>query len=151
MDKYYITAELDRAATKSEDAEIGVKGAQVYVGRVKAIIEASTWQEAMERGKEKITKMLKPGIKAINWGWMPIRDAEKMGDADIYKRTPTAGSLVFFRGMSGMTQRQLAEKSGVNIRQIQRVESGTSTAANLTAKNLIAIADALGADPHDLI
>lgn len=51
----------------------------------------------------------------------------------------------------GLTQRQLSELSGVNIRQIQRVESGVSQAGNLTAKNLIAIADALGVDPHKLI
>ena len=50
-----------------------------------------------------------------------------------------------------MTQQQLADQSGVNIRQIQRVESGASQAGNLTAKNLIAIADALGIDPHELI
>lgn len=50
-----------------------------------------------------------------------------------------------------ITQQQLADESGVNIRQIQRVESGESLAGNLTARNLIAIADALGVDPHSLI
>ena len=51
----------------------------------------------------------------------------------------------------GMTQAQLAEASGVNIRQIQRVESGSSTESNMTAKNLLAMADALGVDPHILL
>lgn len=55
------------------------------------------------------------------------------------------------RKAARMTQQQLADQSGVNIRQIQRVESGASQAGNLTAKNLIAIADALGIDPHELI
>ena len=55
------------------------------------------------------------------------------------------------RKSAGLTQRQLSELSGVNIRQIQRVESGASQASNLTAKNLIAIADALGVDPRELI
>lgn len=55
------------------------------------------------------------------------------------------------RKSAGLTQRQLSELSGVNIRQIQRVESGASQAGNLTAKNLIAIADALGVDPRELI
>ncbi len=55
------------------------------------------------------------------------------------------------RVAAGMTQQQLADKSGVNIRQIQRVESGSSAAENLTAKNFLAIADALGVDPHELI
>lgn len=50
-----------------------------------------------------------------------------------------------------LTQRQLADASGVNIRQIQYVESGKAKAGNMTAKNLLAIADALGVDPRSII
>ncbi len=50
-----------------------------------------------------------------------------------------------------LTQQQLADVSGVNVRQIQRVELGESEAGNLTARNILALADALGVDPHDLI
>lgn len=56
-----------------------------------------------------------------------------------------------YRLAAGLTQQQLADRSGVNIRQIQRMEFGTSDAGNLTARNLLAIADALGVDPHSLI
>lgn len=59
--------------------------------------------------------------------------------------------LEWSRRMAGMTQAQLAEKSGVYIRQIQRVELGEAEAGNLTAKNLMSIADALGVDARDLI
>lgn len=59
--------------------------------------------------------------------------------------------LEWSRRMAGLTQAQLAEASGVNIRQIQRVELGEAEAGNLTAKNLIAIADALNVDIHRLI
>lgn len=59
--------------------------------------------------------------------------------------------LEWSRRMAGMTQSQLAEKSGVYIRQIQRVELGEAEAGNLTAKNLLSIADALGVDARDLI
>ena len=59
--------------------------------------------------------------------------------------------LEWSRRMAGMTQAQLAEKSGVYIRQIQRVELGEAEAGNLTAKNLLSIADALGVDAQDLI
>lgn len=55
------------------------------------------------------------------------------------------------REAAGLTQKQLAEASGVNPRQIRRVEIGEAEAGNLTAKNLLALADALGVDPHDLI
>lgn len=59
--------------------------------------------------------------------------------------------LEWSRRMAGMTQAQLAEKSGVYIRQIQRVELGEAETGNLTAKNLLSIADALGVDARDLI
>lgn len=51
----------------------------------------------------------------------------------------------------GLSQTELAQKSGVNIRQIQRVELGESDAGNLTAKNLLAIADALGVELRRLL
>lgn len=53
--------------------------------------------------------------------------------------------------MAGMTQSQLAEVSGVNIRQIQRVELGEADVGNLTARNLIALADALDMDAKHLL
>ena len=59
--------------------------------------------------------------------------------------------LEWSRRMAGMTQAQLAEKSGVYIRQIQRVELGEAEAGNLTAKNLMSSADALCVDARDLI
>ena len=59
--------------------------------------------------------------------------------------------LEWSRRMADMTQSELAKKSGVNIRQIQRVELGEAEAGNLTAKNLIAIADALGVDARELL
>ena len=55
------------------------------------------------------------------------------------------------RQAAGLTQKQLSEASGINIRQIQKVESGEIDAGNLTARNLLALADALGVDPHNLI
>lgn len=59
--------------------------------------------------------------------------------------------LEWSRRVAGLTQAQLAEASGVNIRQIQRVELSEAEAGNLTAKNLISIADALDVDIRRLI
>ena len=59
--------------------------------------------------------------------------------------------LEWSRRMANMTQAELAKKSGVNIRQIQRVELGESDAGNLTAKNLIAIAEVLSVPPKAII
>lgn len=51
----------------------------------------------------------------------------------------------------GLTQKDLAHASGVNIRQIQKYESGEYNAENMTLKNAIAIADALKIDVRDLL
>lgn len=59
--------------------------------------------------------------------------------------------LEWARQMAGITQQQLADAAGVNIRLVQKVEGVEAQAGNLTAKNLIALADALGVDPRDLI
>lgn len=59
--------------------------------------------------------------------------------------------LEWARQMAGLTQQQLANAAGVNIRLVQKVEGGEAQAGNLTAKNLIALADALSMDPRDLI
>lgn len=59
--------------------------------------------------------------------------------------------LEWARRMAGMTQAELAEKSGVHSRQIQRVEIGEAEVGNLTAKNLIALADTLEVDVKDLL
>lgn len=59
--------------------------------------------------------------------------------------------LEWSRRVANMTQAELAKKSGVNIRQIQRVELGESDAGNLTAKNLIAIAEVLSVTPKAII
>ena len=47
--------------------------------------------------------------------------------------------------------KELAEKSGVNVRLIQNVELGTSEAGNMAARNLIALADALDVDAKMLL
>lgn len=66
-------------------------------------------------------------------------------------RSQPITKLAWYRMAAGLEQAQLAEVSGVNIRQIQRVESGSSDAGNMTARNLLAIADALGVDLRQLL
>lgn len=59
--------------------------------------------------------------------------------------------LEWARRGAGLTQQELADKSSIHIRQVQRVENGEADAGNLTAKNLLSLADTLGVDPHDLL
>lgn len=51
----------------------------------------------------------------------------------------------------GLSQKALAEAAGVNIRQLQKMESGEIALGNVTLKNALALADALGVDVRDLI
>lgn len=60
-------------------------------------------------------------------------------------------NLEWQRRMARMSIKELAEKSGVNMRLIQNVELGSSEAGNMAAKNLLAIAAALDVDPKELI
>ena len=60
-------------------------------------------------------------------------------------------SLKALRKSAGLTQQQLSDQAGVNVSLIRKLEGGTVITANITAKNLIALADAFGVDPHDLI
>jgi transcriptional regulator with XRE-family HTH domain len=55
------------------------------------------------------------------------------------------------RKAAGLTQAKLADKAGVNISLIAKIEIGDINPANTTAKNLIAIAKALNVNPEDLI
>ena len=59
--------------------------------------------------------------------------------------------LEWARRAADLTQPELAERSGVNVRLVQKVENGEALAGNLTARNLLALADALGVDARSLL
>jgi DNA-binding transcriptional regulator YiaG len=63
----------------------------------------------------------------------------------------TTKKLTSMRLSAGLTQKQLAERSGINIRQVQKAESNPSYLRNMAAHNLLSLADALGVDPHELV
>lgn len=48
------------------------------------------------------------------------------------------------RNFIGLTQKELAEKAGVNIRQIQKYESGEYSLENMTTKTAQGVSNALG-------
>jgi transcriptional regulator with XRE-family HTH domain len=51
----------------------------------------------------------------------------------------------------GLSQSQLAEKSGVSVRTLQQYECGRNNPANAQAKIIINLANALNVEPKDLI
>ena len=58
-------------------------------------------------------------------------------------------SLKFERNQLGLTQKQLAEKSGLNVRWIQKVENGEISLDNVTVANAFKLLKALYADSKD--
>lgn len=56
-----------------------------------------------------------------------------------------------YRKKQGLTQTGLANRAGLNIRQIQKIESGETQTENVTLKTMQAIAQALNAKIDDLI
>lgn len=56
-----------------------------------------------------------------------------------------------YRKKQGMTQTDLANRAGLNIRQIQKIENDEVQTENVTLKTMQAIAQALNAKIDDLI
>lgn len=59
--------------------------------------------------------------------------------------------VLYQRTASEMTQKELAEKTGINIRLIQKYESGESSTENMSLKNALLLADTLECDVKDLL
>ena len=55
------------------------------------------------------------------------------------------------RKKQGLTQADLANRAGLNIRQIQKIENGEVQTENITLKTMQAIAQVLNAKIDDLI
>ena len=55
------------------------------------------------------------------------------------------------RKAAGLTQIQLSEASGVHVQKIRRIEGGEIDPANLTLKNALALATALGVRPDEFL
>lgn len=67
------------------------------------------------------------------------------------KKVNYMNTLQAQRQAKGLTQKQLAEKSGVPLKTIANYEINRRNIANAQAHIVLALADALEIDPHILI
>lgn len=66
------------------------------------------------------------------------------------KETPSS-KLKTLRIQQGMTQKQLSEISGVNLKSIASYEQSDIALINASVKSVVSIADCLGCEVEDLI
>lgn len=59
--------------------------------------------------------------------------------------------IKMYRKKQGLTQANLANRAGLNIRQIQKIENGEAQTENITLKTMQAIAQVLNVQIDDLI
>lgn len=59
--------------------------------------------------------------------------------------------LYDIRTAKGMTQSKLSDLSGINARQIRKIETGEIKTKNITIGTITALAHALGVEIEDLI
>ncbi len=71
-------------------------------------------------------------------------------NAIIARKTPST-RLQVMRKKMGYSQRELAEKSGVNLRTLQQYEHGTKDINKASVKSVTALANALGCEISDII
>lgn len=72
-------------------------------------------------------------------------------DVSVLPSIRNAISLKSARKAAGLTQQELADRSGINVRQIQRIENGEDQIGSITLANAIKLADVLGVHVRDLI
>ena len=56
-----------------------------------------------------------------------------------------------YRKRLGMTQKQLSEASGVNLRTLQQYEAGSKDISKAAAESVISLAEVLRVSPRDLM
>ncbi len=59
--------------------------------------------------------------------------------------------LLYQRSLAGMTQQQVADAAGMNIRQIQKFESGERDLGNMTLRNALSLSKALDCEVSDFV
>lgn len=60
-------------------------------------------------------------------------------------------TLTEAREKKGLSQRQLAKKVAMHYMQINKIETGKIKIGNISAKNFIALSEALEVDPKELL
>lgn len=133
--------------TERIDAELKKRGLSRRGFAIKAGIPPSSFQSAMERNDGFSFGMLVKIATALDMdidGLIAIIQGSEHSETN---EMETGALIRAKRHKAGMTQAELAEKSGVSVMSIRRYESGERV---ITESTLQRIAAALGVNPRDL-
>lgn len=89
MMNWYVSADMARRVSGSEAEQIGIAGASIHAGRVKTMVQAETPKEAIDKGRAVIDAALEDGLRALNYGCMPVEAVAELGDEEVYARMRT--------------------------------------------------------------
>lgn len=97
-------------------------------------------------------------IEVLNEGGaiLPIRKEQdmaryKVNNVEKVNTRCSKSRLKFMREYKGMTQAELADKSGINLRSIQNYEQGFKDINGAKVVTVLALAEALDCDVYEII
>lgn len=140
---------MDDSYTLETELRILIQNDEIHVKIVNLIYRLSkknypVWRECITTTIER----LKNGETAESI----LADLEKRVEDIIYvKRSDFKTNLAFIRKESGLTQSQLAEASGVNVRMIQHYEQGVKDINGASALTVYRLAETLGTTVGELL
>ena len=76
---------------------------------------------------------------------------QKESDLSITDKTPKAEQLARLRSYADLTQKMLAEKSGVSVRMIEHYEQGKKDINHASAETIYKLSKALGCKMEELL
>ena len=103
------------------------------------LIEANAREVSDDYDVDAAGNITAPGVDEPIYRVTEAQDAER-----------TETQLSYYRHLQGLTQLQLADASGVCVSTIRKVEGGTTPFENLTVRNALGLAAALGTTVEEL-
>lgn len=127
---YYFCGDKVRPANETETLKIGLPNAEMWEGRLVIPVREKSMEKAWEKARAAVAEYeSKTGIKIINLGWTTYNPYNKLSE---------------LRSDANLTQQALAAAAGVNIRQIQKWESGELDIGKAAAETVLKVAKVLG-------
>lgn len=143
MQKYCVYADICRAPSRGRP-----RSSAGLPERIVAIVPARDELDALQAGGVVIHGCINPGDTVGDIECSPYGGMNQIAEGFTLLY---ATFLEFYRRQRGVSSRELAERADVVLSSVLQIESGKYAAQNMTAKNLLSLADVLGVPPHALI